>query len=73
MEPSDRVEITLRDVYAEVLSVKGTVQTMTTVVPQVADHENRLRALEKWRYALPPALLCSAASLLVALLEGHHG
>jgi len=36
---------------------------------QFADHEARLRANERWRYALPAALLTSAATTIVGILS----
>lgn len=36
-----------------------------------ADYEKRLRALERWRYALPSSVILSAASLALALLLSH--
>lgn len=74
MRPDEEaVVITLRDVYNEVVSVKGSVQSMNGLPLQVGDHETRIRALEKWRYALPPTLVISIGSMLVALLRGNHG
>lgn len=37
---------------------------------ELTDHETRLRAIERWRYAIPPALLVALGSLGVALW--HH-
>lgn len=31
------------------------------------DHESRIRGLEKWRYAIPPALFTSVAALLTTI------
>ena len=36
---------------------------------ELVDHEARLRAIERWRYAIPPALLVGIGSLVVALLH----
>lgn len=35
---------------------------------RVTDHEQRLRALERWRYALPTSLIIAVGSALVAAL-----
>lgn len=32
------------------------------------DHERRIRAMERWMYALPPALLISVASIALTLV-----
>ena len=34
------------------------------------DHEQRLRRVERWVYAVPPTLLLAAASVLGALMRG---
>lgn len=66
------VIITLKDVYVEVLRCKDisrdTQATVTTTATTVADHEVRIRGLERWRYALPTSLFVSAASIAVALI-----
>lgn len=33
------------------------------------DHETRLRALERWKYAIPASLLSAAGAILVAVLK----
>ncbi len=66
--------ITLRDVYLEVREVRGQVNGLTSQAEKVTDHEVRIRGLERWRYALPGALLLAGASIVVAVLEGSgHG
>lgn len=35
-----------------------------------ADHETRIRAVERWMYAVPPALLVSIAALILTFI--HH-
>jgi hypothetical protein len=66
--------ITLKDVYQEVQKMRGSVDSMSSQARTVTDHEARLRALERWRYALPTSIVVAAASLIVAILEGGgHG
>lgn len=36
------------------------------------DHENRLRSLERWRYALPVSALAAIASAAVAIVAALH-
>lgn len=41
----------------------------------LADYENRLRLLERWRYTLPASVflgLASAATAVVAVIQGAH-
>lgn len=36
----------------------------------VQDHEIRLRRVERWVYAIPPALLIALTSVAVAIIRG---
>jgi hypothetical protein len=36
----------------------------------VADHEHRLRRVERWVYMLPPAVLMAAGSVIIAVIRG---
>jgi hypothetical protein len=38
----------------------------------LADYENRLRALERWRYALPTSVLAAMVSAVVAIVAAVH-
>jgi hypothetical protein len=62
------VRITLRDIYEQqvVMSSKldGSLATHLTQEATIADHETRLRGLERWRYALPTALVLAAAGVI---------
>ncbi|RKS68993.1 hypothetical protein BZB76_6132 [Actinomadura pelletieri DSM 43383] len=69
------VVITTRDIYDKVVEVGGKVDGMLAaherIREQVGDHEERLRAAERWRYALPVSVLLgglSATSTLLATL-----
>lgn len=37
-----------------------------------ADHEARLRSLERWRYALPVSALSAVGAAVVAVLQAVH-
>ena len=67
---SDPVVVTTRDIYDLTLETKSTVDSLlqlhTVTTAASADHESRIRALEKWRYALPTAMFLAFASLAVA-------
>ncbi len=69
-EPYTRV--TIGDVYREVRQLRDELHTVlaTTAMnaANIADHETRLRRVEAWKNAIPPALLMAVGSLLVALL-----
>jgi len=55
-ESDPGVRVTLRDVWTE-------VRSLGALVEQVKDHERRIRATERWLYALPPSLLMAAAAV----------
>lgn len=38
----------------------------------LADYESRLRALERWRYALPTSVILGLASAVTAILSVVH-
>ena len=57
------MRITLKDVYAEVVALRHEVAKF---VPQVPDHENRIRVVEKWAYALPPTFILALGSLIIS-------
>jgi hypothetical protein len=70
--------ITLKDVYTQVTMLVGHMQavdTRNTLADQLhVDHETRLRALERWRYAMPASIVVGLGSLgtAVAAFAGHH-
>ena len=61
------VTITLKDVYLAVQDVQKTVAPLPAYGTQLADHETRIRALEKWRYGHAAALGISVSSLTTAI------
>lgn len=70
--------ITLKDVYTQVNLLIGQQQAIhqrNLMADQLHnDHEQRLRALERWRYALPAGLVVGLGSLgtAVAAFLGRH-
>ncbi len=67
------VTVGAREIYDELVALRGDVrslsQTNETVAQTLADHETRLRGLERWRYALPVAAVTSAGTLIAAALK----
>lgn len=63
------VTITLRDVYFAVQDVQRTIAPLPGYVSQIADHEARMRSLERWRYSIPAALLVTAGNVLITAGE----
>lgn len=62
--PENGVMVTLKDIYVVMRRLEDAVNAMTPHGEKLADHENRLRALERWRYALPTALVIAVASIV---------
>ncbi|MFC6884677.1 MULTISPECIES: hypothetical protein [Actinomadura] len=71
------VVITTRDIYDKVVELGGKVDGMGAaheqVRAQVADHEQRLRATERWRYALPVSVLLGTLSAALSFLGTYVG
>lgn len=48
-------------------------RTLARLEAQIAkvtdDHEKRLRAVERWVYAVPPTLILAAASIVAAIFK----
>lgn len=65
--PGEEFVVTLRDVYDKVARIEDRVTAMADIPAKVADHEIRIRSLEKWRYALPISLLIAVASIVEAI------
>lgn len=61
--------VTLRDVYEATQTIDRKVTTMEHEIRVISDHEGRIRALEKWSYAVPPAVVMAASALAAALLQ----
>lgn len=79
LQPQPFVVIGLKEVYDAVLVLTGTVQGLvvhdTERVKDLADHETRLRSLERARWPLPTiAALAALAAVVVAVLAllGRH-
>ena len=62
---AEKDEVSNRDLYVELVRLQVKVEVL-------ADHEARIRALERWRYALPLTVLSSmgATALSIASLLG---
>jgi len=59
------VRVTLVDIYEELVALRADVAAL---VPSVPDHEQRIRSLERWRYALPPALILGVGSVVLTVV-----
>lgn len=70
--------ISLKDVYHEVVRLNGRMEAMAQWQLQAVDldkdHEARIRALERWRYALPASFILALGSSGAAAIAifVHH-
>lgn len=71
MADNDTV-ITLKDVFTMVTKLVGqqeAIHARNLMADQIhTDHETRLRALERWRYAVPASVVISAGSIASGVL-----
>lgn len=63
------VTITLADIYAKICTLEERVQEMTPQGKAIADHEQRLRSIERWKYAVPPSLILAVVSTIVTIVQ----
>lgn len=61
------VVITLRDIYDKIIMVERSVQAMDAPVKTIADHESRIRGLERWRYSQPASLVLAVAAIVMEI------
>lgn len=55
--------ITLGEIYRTLVRVENHIAEVKS------DHENRLRKVERWVYAVPPTLLLALATILPNLVK----
>lgn len=67
------VTIGAREIYDQVVGLRDDVRSLTQnnahVNEQIDDHEERLRAIERWKYAVPAGLLTGVGSAVVAFMK----
>jgi hypothetical protein len=61
MLPAD--DVTLGEIARGLLRMEAKLDMLT------ADHERRLRQLERWMYALPPTIAVAIASVVAAIFR----
>lgn len=65
----DDSPVSNKDLWIELRKIQDQV---TLMVPQgiaIQDHEQRLRSIERWKYALPTSLALGVASLAAVILQ----
>lgn len=73
-EPLGLVVVTAREIYDAVVRLTGRVDVLieqqATATTELADHENRIRTLERARWPLPSVgVVLAVLSLIVALIR----
>ncbi|MFB6535104.1 hypothetical protein ACFCY8_26475 [Streptomyces noursei] len=67
------VRIGAREIYDEVVGLREDVRTMgqqgEIVRQELADHETRIRDLERWKYALPIAVVSGVVAAGVTVVN----
>lgn len=56
-------DVTLGELGRSLARIEAKVDTVT------GDHEKRLRAVERWMYALPPTIAVAIASVAAAIFK----
>ncbi|MQY07745.1 hypothetical protein [Actinomadura macrotermitis] len=76
MNETHSVLITARDIYDKLVELSGKVDGSLAAHEQlrlqVIDHEQRIRAVERWRYTLPASLLLGVMSAVASILAGFN-
>jgi hypothetical protein len=68
----DEHTVRLIDIFAKQIEMTTSLAVIGEQLKMIPDHENRIRALEKWRYGLPLTALVSVASLAVGAYGWLH-
>jgi hypothetical protein len=67
------VTITSREIYDQIVGLREEVRSLTqhneTTHKTLADHEERLRGIERWKYSIPAALASSVGAAAVAVAK----
>jgi len=68
-EDPSRVVITIKDIYGEmkelIVEVRKLTQEYNKSQKVDEDHENRLRAVERWMYGIPAAVIIAVVSAII--------
>jgi len=74
MGDEDKVLITAKDVYEQVMKLVVGVNQLTQELKESRktddDHEKRLRVVERWMWGLPVAFLTAVSGVVIALMKG---
>jgi hypothetical protein len=74
-EANDPLGVTIgaREIYDQVVGLRDDVRSLTQTNAQVEekidDHEERIRAIERWKYAVPAGLATGVGGAVVAFMK----
>lgn len=67
------VTISAREIYDQIVGLRDDVRSLTQsnehVDRELSDHEDRLRAIERWKYSVPTAAVTAVVSAVVAVAK----
>lgn len=67
------VHISAREIYDEIVGMRADLRSLAhasdTATIRQDDHEQRLRDLERWKYALPIAAVMSGGAMAAELIR----
>ena len=70
--PEPGVHITMREIYDQIIGVREDMQrislTSEETMRTLADHEARIRAIERWKYGVIVALISALSTTVTAVL-----
>lgn len=65
--------VTVLDVYTKQVEMNAQLGSLNEQLKvTLPDHENRIRALEKWRYGLPLSGLLALGSIALSVYDATH-
>jgi hypothetical protein len=71
------VTISAREIYDQIVGlrddVRSLVQSNAEVGKQLDDHEDRLRSVERWKYAVPTATIGAIISAGITIAKAIGG
>jgi hypothetical protein len=71
------VTISAREIYDQIVGlrddVRSLVQSNAAVTETLADHETRLRNVERWKYAVPTATVGAIVSAGITIAKAIGG
>lgn len=71
------VTIGAREIYDQVVGLRGDVRSLVesreAVDETLADHEQRLRSVERWKYSVPVAAIGALTSTVVTIYKAVGG